>query len=159
MTKGAQSSKSPGRRDSADILVPKLRRNKLNAYIQSSTPPSSERRPYFETLTYLEENKILVMDLEETEARNDCAGEGQHKSNEPTNQQANKNKASQSSLEKARVVSPQLAVGRLTRRRSSQTVTPDGGVEGRPAPIVVGRCVATPNLVVRPTPASEDRRR
>jgi hypothetical protein len=42
------------------------------------------------------------------------------------------------SLGKSRGVSVQLAAGRQTRRRLSQTVAP-GGV-----PIVVSRCVATP---------------
>jgi hypothetical protein len=32
-----------------------------------------------------EEAEILVMDLEETEFRNDCAGEGQQQFNHPTN--------------------------------------------------------------------------
>jgi hypothetical protein len=68
----------------ADILVLKLRCNKRNAYTERPTPPSPKRRPHFEARTRLGENKNLVMDLEETEARNDCAGEGQQRLNRPT---------------------------------------------------------------------------
>jgi hypothetical protein len=49
----------PGRPDSADILVPKLRYNKRSAYTETPTPPSSKRRPHFETRTCLGENKNL----------------------------------------------------------------------------------------------------
>jgi hypothetical protein len=69
--------------ESADILVLKLRCNKLSAYIEIPAPPSSKRRPHFETRTCLGENKTLFMDLE-TEARNDCAGEGQQRFNSQT---------------------------------------------------------------------------
>jgi hypothetical protein len=67
----------------ADMLVLKLRCNKRSAYTERPTPPSPKRRPHFETRTCLGEN-ILVMDLEETEARNDCAGEGQQQFDRPT---------------------------------------------------------------------------
>jgi hypothetical protein len=40
------------------------------------SPTSSKRSPHFETRSCLEGSKVLVMDLEETEARNYCAGEG-----------------------------------------------------------------------------------
>jgi hypothetical protein len=70
------------------------------------------------------------MDLEETEARNDCAGEGQQQFNRPT-------EANQSTVIKnlERRVSVQFAVGRQTRRRSSRMVTLVWGVEGGRAPI------------------------
>jgi hypothetical protein len=58
--------------------------NKLRAYTERLTPFSSKRRPHFERRTCLGKNKNLVMDLEETETRNDCAGEGQHQFNRPT---------------------------------------------------------------------------
>jgi hypothetical protein len=61
----------------ADILVLKLRCNKRSAYIERPTPPSSKRRPHFETRTCLGENKYLGHGSRGTEARNDCAGEGQ----------------------------------------------------------------------------------
>jgi hypothetical protein len=56
-----------------------------------------------------------------------------------------------------RAVNLQSAVGRQTRRRSSQTVAPGGGMEGGESPIVESRCISTPSQVVRWTPASEDR--
>jgi hypothetical protein len=59
VTKGAQSPQLPGCRDTADILVPKLRRNKHSAYIEIPTPPSSQRRPSFETRTCVGENENL----------------------------------------------------------------------------------------------------
>jgi hypothetical protein len=63
------------------ILVLKLRCNKHKAYIERPTRPSSKTRPHSKDAHTQERTKILAMDLEETEARNDCAGEGQQQFN------------------------------------------------------------------------------
>jgi hypothetical protein len=55
----------------------KLQCNKCSTYIERPTPPLSKRRPHFETHVS-KRIKILVTDLEKTEARNNCAGEDQH---------------------------------------------------------------------------------
>jgi hypothetical protein len=61
----------------------KLRCNKRSAYTEKPTPPSSKRRHHFETRTCLGQNNNLVIDLEETEDKNDCAGECQQQFNGP----------------------------------------------------------------------------
>jgi hypothetical protein len=65
--------------------VQKVRCNIRRAYMVSPAPPSSKRRPHFETSTCLGENKkILVVDLEETEVRDNCAGEDQQQFKRPS---------------------------------------------------------------------------
>jgi hypothetical protein len=66
-----------------DMLVLKLPWNKRSAYIERFTtpPPSKRRRPHFNTHTYLERIKILIMDLKVIEARNYCAVKGQQQFN------------------------------------------------------------------------------
>jgi hypothetical protein len=59
VTKDAQSPYWHGRCDSADILVLKLRCNKRSAYTERPAPPSSKRRPNFQTHACLRENKNL----------------------------------------------------------------------------------------------------
>jgi hypothetical protein len=62
----------------------KLQYNKRSAYIEGPNPPSSKRRPHFETLAGLGEINILVMDLEETETRNDSTGANHKQFNRQT---------------------------------------------------------------------------
>jgi hypothetical protein len=59
----------------------KLWCNKHGAYIERLTPPSSKKRPHFETCTCLGKKNIFVMDLRETVATNNCAGDIQQQFN------------------------------------------------------------------------------
>jgi hypothetical protein len=76
------------------------------------------------------------MDLMETEARNDCTGEGQQQFNRRTNRKPASGESSGMEFK--------LQVGSPTQH-AAEIVAPGGGVGGVRAPIVVSRCVATPS--------------
>jgi hypothetical protein len=67
-----------------------LRCNKCSVYIEGSTILHRKGGTHFETRISIDENKqkkrknILIMDLKENEARNDCDGEGLEQFNWPT---------------------------------------------------------------------------
>jgi hypothetical protein len=78
VTKGAQFPQGPGRCDSADILVQKLRGNKRSAYTERPTPPLVEKEAAFlNTYMCKREQKSWSWILRRPEAKNDCAGEDQ----------------------------------------------------------------------------------
>jgi hypothetical protein len=79
-----QRQQLPGRRDSADILYGAT--NVLAAPTQKDrqTLPSSKRRPISKQVHVEDITKILIMDFEDAEARNDCAGECHQQFNRPT---------------------------------------------------------------------------
>jgi hypothetical protein len=63
-----------------------------STYTGRPTPPSSKGRSHFESIICLGENiKILAMDVEKTEARNDCADEAQKQFNRPTDRETVEN--------------------------------------------------------------------
>jgi hypothetical protein len=68
--------------------VLKLRCNKSSASTEGPTPPLVEEEASFLNTHMSRREKIWVIDLEETEARNDCAGEDPQQSNRPTDQPA-----------------------------------------------------------------------
>jgi hypothetical protein len=105
----------------------KLRCNKCGAYIERLTPPSLKKRPHFKTCTCLGKNKILVIDLEETEARNDCV------TNRPTKASRFESGESHESAVSSRETDP------------SKVIAGSEGMGGSGALTVVSRCIATPS--------------
>jgi hypothetical protein len=82
VTTGAKSQLWPGRHYSANVLVPKLRCNKLGSHLERPTFACWRESPFRNE--HMCKRKNLVVVLEETEARNGFADEAHYQFNRPT---------------------------------------------------------------------------